>query len=230
MALRIRKDGRILCAAMHPAEEGDTYIHDGISYILTVEERVIVTEPMDSDGGRGGHRKHGEWWWAGNVPKNVQIERFEDDGCMCQGCGKRYKVDLSVPNELWEKIKPEGKAEGAGLLCGSCIMTRIEQFDSFGAYKMEKSMNDLTDRPNIEEFLIHENKALRKAGCELSEAAMYTIKEYDGLHRLALAVSVWAKAVADEGGRGEIRTELTYDHPAFVFSPAWLGKSKTDEE
>lgn len=26
MAVRVRKDGRILCAAMHPAEEGDCYV------------------------------------------------------------------------------------------------------------------------------------------------------------------------------------------------------------
>lgn len=76
MALRIREDGTILCAAMHPAMEGDTYLHDGISYRLTVEERVIVTEPMDCHEGRGGHRMHGQWWWAGNVPDDVEIERW----------------------------------------------------------------------------------------------------------------------------------------------------------
>lgn len=138
MALRIRKDGRILCAAMHPAKEGDTYLHDGISYKLTVLERVIVTEPMESDNGRGGHGKHGQWWWAGNVPKDVWIERFDSDGCMCQGCGKRYKIDLIIPDELWEEIKPKGKAPGAGMLCGSCIMNRIEHLGIYGALKIEE--------------------------------------------------------------------------------------------
>lgn len=32
-----------------------------------------------------------------------------------------------VPDEVWEKIKPEGKAEGAGLLCANCIMERIRK-------------------------------------------------------------------------------------------------------
>ena len=68
MALRIRKDGRILCAAMHPEEPGDTYIHDGLHYTLSVEERVLVTEPMER------HELRGEWWWAGNVPADVIIE------------------------------------------------------------------------------------------------------------------------------------------------------------
>lgn len=59
---------------MHPAEPGDTYLHDGISYILTCELRAIVTEPMDK-GGRGGHGHHGQWWWANEVPTDVTIER-----------------------------------------------------------------------------------------------------------------------------------------------------------
>ena len=74
MSLRIREDGRILCAAMHPEKPGDTYIHDGISYRLTVELRAIVSEPMHSNVGRGGHAKHGEWWWANDVPVDVVIE------------------------------------------------------------------------------------------------------------------------------------------------------------
>lgn len=74
MSLRIRTDGRVLCAAMHPEEPGDTYLHDGISYLLTVELRALVTEPMESTAGRGGHGKHGEWWWAHLVPEGVVIE------------------------------------------------------------------------------------------------------------------------------------------------------------
>ena len=75
MSLRIRKDGRILCAAMHPEQAGDTYLHDGISYKLTVELRAIVTEPMDCEGGRGGHRQHGEWWWMNEIPPDAFIEQ-----------------------------------------------------------------------------------------------------------------------------------------------------------
>ena len=74
MALRIREDGTILCAAMHPAEPGDTYLHDGISYRLTVDYRAIVTEPMHSAEGRGGHAAHGQWWWSSEVPVDVVIE------------------------------------------------------------------------------------------------------------------------------------------------------------
>lgn len=74
MALRVRADGRVLCAAMHPPELGDVYIDDGLHYRLSVEARVLVTEPMHSDAGRGGHERHGEWWWHGQVPPDVVPE------------------------------------------------------------------------------------------------------------------------------------------------------------
>jgi hypothetical protein len=46
MAVRIRKNGRIFCAAMNPPEDGDTYIDDGLHYKLSVENKMLVTEPM----------------------------------------------------------------------------------------------------------------------------------------------------------------------------------------
>lgn len=46
--------------------------------------------------------------------------------CTCQGCFKPYRVDLLVPDEVWERIKPEGKPVGAGLLCPECIGRRVE--------------------------------------------------------------------------------------------------------
>jgi len=51
--------------------------------------------------------------------------------CICQGCGQKYHTDVIVPNELWEKIRPEGKPPDGGLLCGSCIMQRIEAQDNY---------------------------------------------------------------------------------------------------
>ena len=74
MAVRIRRDGRILCAAQHPEESGDTYLDDGLHYRLSVEFGVLVTEPMFSPDGRGGHAKHGEWWWRNAVPDDVVVE------------------------------------------------------------------------------------------------------------------------------------------------------------
>ena len=55
------------------------------------------------------------------------------------------------------------------------------------------------------QILTDDNKRLRDAGCKLAEAALRVAVEYDGVHRLMLATSEWAKAVADEGGRGRMK-------------------------
>ncbi len=56
--------------------------------------------------------------------------------CRCQECKKKYKVDIMVPNYLWEQIKPRGKPKGAGLLCGECIMREIEDRGDYAAFKL----------------------------------------------------------------------------------------------
>lgn len=75
MALRIRQDGRVLCAAQHPQCEGDVYLDDDIHYRLSVELKVLVTEPMELPDG-GGHGVHGEWWWRRLQPEWAQIDPF----------------------------------------------------------------------------------------------------------------------------------------------------------
>ena len=65
-----------------------------------------------------------------------EMMQHEPVGCTCQGCGCRFTVDVLVPDEVWEKIKPEGKPEGAGLLCGACIMERIEQASGYDAWRL----------------------------------------------------------------------------------------------
>ena len=60
----------------------------------------------------------------------------KSDGCKCHSCKKFYKVDIMVPEDIWDKIRPEGSTRGAGLLCGSCIMERIKSNSNFSAYKL----------------------------------------------------------------------------------------------
>lgn len=64
---------------------------------------------------------------------------LEDMSCKCQDCGKQYRIDIVVPNEIWGRIKPSGKAMGGGLLCGSCIMARLETLDVYGSYELVES-------------------------------------------------------------------------------------------
>lgn len=71
MALRIRKNGRVLCAALNKQEEGDCYIDDSTHYYLSVEKRLLVTTEHDYHMANGG-----EWWWKGQEPSSVKINSF----------------------------------------------------------------------------------------------------------------------------------------------------------
>ena len=67
MALRIRKDGTIWCAALTKPEDDDLYIDDALSYKLTVERRLLVTYPMDI------HKNNPQWFWSNNHPDGMEI-------------------------------------------------------------------------------------------------------------------------------------------------------------
>lgn len=56
--------------------------------------------------------------------------------CTCQDCGSQYKVDILIPNELWDRIKPIGKSQGAGLLCGNCIIKKLEEI-GYSAWQLD---------------------------------------------------------------------------------------------
>lgn len=55
------------------------------------------------------------------------------EGCKCQHCGQYYRVDFVLDDDIWNKIRPQGKPEGGGLLCGLCIFERLEAL-GFGAF------------------------------------------------------------------------------------------------
>ena len=82
-----------------------------------------------------------EEWNENQVSEEIKTD--SQQGCLCQECGKRYKIDIMIPDELWEKIKPNGKARGAGLLCGSCIMKKLEEFNQFDYWFLTKNKEDI---------------------------------------------------------------------------------------
>lgn len=51
MSLRYRADGRLLCAAKHPAEPDDAYIDDNLHYRLSVISRVIMADVNEEENG-----------------------------------------------------------------------------------------------------------------------------------------------------------------------------------
>ena len=55
--------------------------------------------------------------------------------CKCQKCGKEYKLDLLIPDEVWCKITPSNNKE-AGLLCSVCIVTELEKIYEYSMFKL----------------------------------------------------------------------------------------------
>lgn len=62
---------------------------------------------------------------GGKVTEIYQTRVAAAAGCVCQGCGQNYTLDVSVTDEIWEQIKPQDKPKGAGLLCPQCIVSRL---------------------------------------------------------------------------------------------------------
>lgn len=71
MAIRVRTDGTMWCAALTPEMPGDTYIDDGLHYQMSVEHGVIVALPMFA------HESHPQWWWAASAPIEADMWRVE---------------------------------------------------------------------------------------------------------------------------------------------------------
>lgn len=65
------------------------------------------------------------------IPVN-QTEELISSGCRCQNCGFLYRVDVQVCDSVWAKISKPSE----NLLCGSCIMKRIEGLGSFDALRI----------------------------------------------------------------------------------------------
>ncbi|KKM19064.1 hypothetical protein LCGC14_1659430 [marine sediment metagenome] len=55
MSLRWRRDGALLCAAKHEAQENDSYIDDKLHYQLAVELKVVIPQADE--------RESGVWHW-----------------------------------------------------------------------------------------------------------------------------------------------------------------------
>lgn len=58
--------------------------------------------------------------------------------CTCQHCNGPYHVDLLIPDEWWERIKPKEKPVGGGLLCPQCILTMIEDRVEYAAFRLSE--------------------------------------------------------------------------------------------
>lgn len=57
----------------------------------------------------------------------------ETGGCTCHDCHQRYRVDVILPDELWQRI---GIVAPGALLCGPCVLARVESLGEFAAFAL----------------------------------------------------------------------------------------------
>ena len=66
MAIRWRKNGDLMCAAVSEPEEGDTYIDDRLHHQLHTITRAILADV--------NHEENGLWHWVHDDAKLLRIQ------------------------------------------------------------------------------------------------------------------------------------------------------------
>ncbi len=67
MAIRLREDGTLVCAALRPEMPSDLYIDDNLHHFLT-SAKLICTDER--------HKEHAEWWWTHEIPEGVVVKKY----------------------------------------------------------------------------------------------------------------------------------------------------------
>jgi len=113
---------------------------------------------------------------------------------------KEIKVDSH--KILEENCHIEYDKAGELTVCSSLASVQI----AMESYHQAKSKEEAMDFPldAFIEMLQNDNRKLLDAGHNLAEAAVRVVKDYDGVHRLSLALSDWYCAIGNQGNRDEI--------------------------
>lgn len=61
----------------------------------------------------------------------LKYNKDEDGRIICIDCGMRYEdfADLTIDDDLWEKIAPYKNSDGGGILCPNCILKRLSELN-----------------------------------------------------------------------------------------------------
>lgn len=73
MAIRVRSDGTMWCAAHTPALDGDTYIDDALHYEMSIVHSVLVSLPMPE------HETNPRWWWSNQAPPDADFKFVKEN-------------------------------------------------------------------------------------------------------------------------------------------------------
>lgn len=74
MAIRVRRDGTMWCAALTDPMSGDTYIDDALHYEMSVIHGVIVAYPMPR------HIEEPQWFWTAAAPQDASFINVKGAG------------------------------------------------------------------------------------------------------------------------------------------------------
>jgi len=116
VAIRWRKDGTLICAAMSEPEERDTYIDDRLHDQLT--EMAIITADVN-------HKVNGLWYWKDNLslpdwykciedPLKEIVYKLRNNGFnTTNSCGHKMYIEIDIS---WDRLEDLYKvlAEGWG--------------------------------------------------------------------------------------------------------------------
>jgi hypothetical protein len=104
----------------------------------------------------------------------------KSEGCTCHGCGRKYNVDLLLPDEIWEQISPK-KVEGfkgGGLLCPMCIGQKLEAFGKPDWFHLVKCSPAAGPWIKVSERLPKVGKTV----CAYTIFGYYRIATFNGKH------------------------------------------------
>lgn len=107
-----------------------------------------MLEPTPADAPKGGRSYMSTYGLPDPDAPKGDTPQSEENGCKCQGCSAYYRVDFLVPDDVWGRISPKNVDgfKGGGLLCGRCIVERIEGFGDFGAFHVSPADNLTPDQ------------------------------------------------------------------------------------
>ena len=84
------------------------------------------------------------------------------------------------------------------------VMSEAEEFlfDFYNKVILFNKQLEPEGDGDLVKMLSRDISILKEGGYNLARAATNVVENYDGLHRLSLAIAEWHRSVADQGGRG----------------------------
>lgn len=129
-----------------------------------------------------------------------------EEGERCDRCGKRYPTVYSIPDDIWERVKPFGAPVGAGLLCPECVDWQARRLGIFLEWKANVNIDasEHDDCPKvsmnaIEEYWRGTLDGLQKAS-ELCEQIADEAITLNPLHCAARIRSLRQEIVEETSG------------------------------